>query len=73
MGRQGDDMISDTEIKAKGIQLLGQYLGDVEAARFIALIQQQPFDYTAWHQGLDEDLKIAGISSQAMALRRNRS
>ncbi len=41
-------MISDTEIKVKGVQLLSQYLGDVEAERFIALIQREPFDYTKW-------------------------
>ncbi len=39
-------MITDTEIKTRGIQLLAKYLGDVEAERFIALIQREPFDYT---------------------------
>jgi hypothetical protein len=36
-------MITDTEIKVKGIQLLSQYLGDVEAERFVARIQSRPF------------------------------
>ncbi len=35
-------MITDTEIKSKGIQLLARHLGDVEAERFIALIQREP-------------------------------
>ena len=43
-------MITDTEIKVKGIQLLSRYLGDVEAERFVALIQREPFDYTKWRQ-----------------------
>ncbi len=62
-------MITDTEIKVKGVQLLFQYLGDVEAERFIALIQREPFDYTKWHQQQEESLSIEEISQQAMALR----
>jgi len=62
-------MITDTEIRLKGIQVLTKYLGDVEAERFIALIQREPFDYTKWRQGLDEDLPIEEISRRAMAAR----
>lgn len=62
-------MISDIEIKLKGIHLLSEYLGDVEAERFISLIQREPFDYTKWRQGLDENLTIEEISQQAMLLR----
>jgi hypothetical protein len=63
-------MITDTEIKLKGIQILAEYLGDVETERFIALIQREPFDYTKWRQGLDEDLTIENISQRAMELRK---
>jgi len=62
-------MMTDTEIRLKGVQVLAEYLGDVEAERFIALIQREPFDYTKWRQGLDEDLSIEDISQKAMALR----
>ena len=62
-------MITDTEIKVKGIQILAQYLGDVEAERFVALIQREPFDYTKWRQEIDEELSIEEISRRAMALR----
>ncbi|MEW5767974.1 MAG: hypothetical protein AB1797_10190 [bacterium] len=62
-------MITDTEIRLKGLQVLTKYLGDIEAERFIALIQREPFDYTKWRQGLDEDLPIGEISRRAMALR----
>jgi hypothetical protein len=62
-------MTTDTEIKTKGIQVLAQYLGDVEAERFIALIQREPFDYTKWHQEMNEDLNIKEISRRAMSLR----
>ena len=62
-------MLTDTEIKVKGIHVLAKYLGDVEAERFIALIQREPFDYTKWRQGMDEELSIEEISRRAMALR----
>ena len=62
-------MITDTEIKITGFQILAKKMGNVEAERFIALIQREPFDYTKWHQNIDEDLTIEEISSKAMKLR----
>ncbi|MDP2647210.1 MAG: hypothetical protein Q8P24_19930 [Desulfobacterales bacterium] len=62
-------MMTDTEIRLKGLQVLAEYMGDVEAERFVALIQREPFDYTKWRQGMDEDLSIEEISKKAMALR----
>ena len=62
-------MITDTEIRLKGLQVLTKYLGDVEAERFIALIQREPFDYTKWRKDLDKDLPIEEISRRAMALK----
>jgi hypothetical protein len=62
-------MMTNTEIRLKGLQILAEYLGDVEAERFIALIQREPFDYTKWRQGMDEDLSIEEISKKAMTLR----
>lgn len=67
--KRGISVITDTEIKMKGIQLLSQHLGDVEAERFIALIQREPFDYTTWRQGMDEELSITEISRRAMSLK----
>ena len=63
-------MLTDTEIESKGIQVLSEYLGDVEAERFISLIQREPFDYTKWRQDLDENLSINEISRNAMLLRK---
>jgi hypothetical protein len=62
-------MITDTEIKVKGVEILAQYMGDVEMERFIALIQREPFDYTQWRQNLDTDETIEEISRKAMMLR----
>ena len=62
-------MITDTEIRLKGLKILAKYLGDVESERFVALIQRETFDYTKWRRGLDENLSIEDISQKAMALR----
>jgi len=62
-------MITDTEIKIKGFQVLAKHLGNVEAERFIALIQREPFDYTKWRHDMDEDLSLQEISQKAMAYR----
>ncbi len=64
-------MMTDTEIRLKGIQILTDYIGDVEAERFVALIQREPFDYTKWRQGIDKDLSVEEISKKAMSLRTN--
>lgn len=66
-------MITDTEIRINGLQLLAKYLGDVEAERFIALIQREPFDYTKWREGLDENLTIEEISRRAMTFKAKRA
>ena len=66
-------MITDTEIRLKGLKILAKYLGDIEAERFVALIQRERFDYTKWRQGLDEDLSVEDISKKAMTLRMKRT
>jgi len=63
-------MMTDTEIRLKGFQVLSAQMGDVEAERFVALIQREPFDYTKWRQDLDGELSIEEISQRAMALRK---
>ena len=63
-------MITDTEIKSRGVQILAEYLGDVEMERFMALIQREPFDYTKWHQEQDDDMSLEELSHQAMMLRK---
>ncbi len=60
-------MITDTEIKLKGLEILSNALGMVEAEKFVALIQREPFDYTEWRkEGLKTDLSIEDISEKAM-------
>ena len=48
-------------------------LGEVDAERFIALIQREPFDYTEWQRLLWEGQSIEEISHKAMELRRKQA
>ena len=59
-----------TGIIGQDAAYLAKHLRDVEAERFIALIQREPFDYTKWRERLDEDLPIETISRKAMELRK---
>lgn len=64
-------MMTDTEVKVKGFEVLSSSLGLVEAERFIALILREPFDYTKWREkGLETDLSIEEISQKAMELQK---
>ena len=65
-------MITDTEIKVKGIKILIEYLGKIEAERFVALIQREPFDYTKWQRELWKDKTVEELSREAMEFRRKK-
>jgi hypothetical protein len=59
-------MITDTEIKAKGIETLINEMGELNAERFITLLLREPFDYTKWQRDLWLDKSIEEISQMAM-------
>ena len=61
-------MITDTEVKIKGVRALTESLGKVGAERFIALIQREPFDYTKWQRTLWEGLSVEEISQKAVRI-----
>ncbi len=63
-------MITDTEIKIKGFQVLLEALGAIEAERFISLIIREPFDYTQWQRSLLADRTVPEISRSAMRFRK---
>ena len=60
-------MKTDSEIKKKGFEVLNNYLGMVEAERFVVLIQRERFDYTKWRGELFEGLTAEEISRKATA------
>jgi hypothetical protein len=64
-------MLTDTELKIKGYEILTKYLGEVEAERFVALIQREAFDYTKWRQeNLPDAESVEELSRMAMKYRK---
>jgi len=51
-------MRTDTVLRCDGMKALVEQLGIVEAERFVALIQREPFDYTEWRQSLFENVPL---------------
>lgn len=62
-------MLTDTEIKKKGFRILIENLGDVDAEKFISLINKEPFDYTQWQSKLWSDQTVNQLSEKAMDYR----
>ncbi len=62
-------MLTDTEIKTTGFRALIAALGDVQAEKFIALIQREPFDYTRWQRTLWPERSVEEISQAAVKQR----
>jgi hypothetical protein len=65
--------ITDTEIKQKGLGALLDALGEVNAERFITLLNRDPFDYTLWQRNIFEDMSVAQVTAKATALRKKTS
>jgi hypothetical protein len=57
-------MKSDLEIRQEGFDILFKYMDNVEAERFIGLINRERFDYTKWRQPLFEDMTIDEIIAE---------
>ena len=62
-------MRTDTEIRKKGLRVLVDNLGDVDAEKFISLIIREPFDYTEWQELLWADQTVEQVSEKAMSYR----
>ena len=64
-------MITDTEVRVRGLHALVEALGTLEAERFITLMLREPFDYTSWQRHFYADKNVDEISKAAMELRRS--
>lgn len=60
-------MISDAEIRANGIKVLIDTMGEVQAERFISLINRESFDYTKWQRNLFEGMTAEDFDKAAQA------
>ena len=63
-------MITDEELKLRGVRALIAALGEVEAERFVSLLTRAPFDYTKWQANLWPDVGVEELSREAMRVRR---
>ena len=63
-------MLTETELKIKGLEILTDALGDVDAEKFISLLLREPFDYTQWQRHLFKDMPIERLSRKAMDRRK---
>lgn len=52
-------------IRSKGMEILVENLGMVEAERFIMLMGKEPFDYTEWQAHLWENRSVDEIHDAA--------
>ena len=59
-------MLSETEIRIKGMKVLTRGMGKVEAERFISLLLREPFDYTKWQRELFDEITVKELSAKAM-------
>jgi hypothetical protein len=58
--------MTDTALVNTGIKVLIENLGNIDAERFISLINKEEiFDYTEWHQTLYEGMTIEEIAARA--------
>ena len=61
------DPQTDEALCARGLALLEDQLGPVQALRFLALISRQPFDYQRWRREQFEGMSLAEILTRARA------
>lgn len=62
-------MKTDSEIRNQGIRVLFRHLGDVDAERFLSLINRERFDYTQWRNQQWNEESVASLAIKARKLR----
>ena len=65
-------MMSDTVLKCRGLDILTEALGLVDAERFVSLISRESFDYTEWQQDLYKDVSLDEFYHNVMNFRENK-
>ncbi|NCQ19314.1 MAG: hypothetical protein GW805_13420 [Ignavibacteria bacterium] len=59
-------METNAIIKINGYKALVKELGEVQAEKFISLVQQEHFDYTEWQKKLWIEESVEATSRKAM-------
>jgi len=65
-------MLTDTVLKRKGLDVLSDALGLVDAERFISLVLREPFDYTEWQRDLYRDVPLDDFCRAVKTFRETR-
>ncbi|MDR2882070.1 MAG: hypothetical protein LBV29_09285 [Azoarcus sp.] len=64
-------METEAVLRQKGMLVLIERLGRVNAERFIALMSRESFDYTEWRHDLFVGQSVREISAAAMEAQQN--
>lgn len=62
--------LQDDVLRARGVSVLDEHLGPVEALRFLALISREPFDYQTWRERHFASTSLSEIATAARQLSR---
>ncbi len=62
-------MKTDVELRSDAMKLLRNYLGLVDAERFLAMVGRGSFDYTRWRQDQWNDMTVTEIAEKARKMR----
>ncbi len=68
--------INDSELLSQGFTMLVKTFGDVNAERFIVLLNRAPHDYTKWreqHMYIGETVRETAARAKAAAARLDKS
>lgn len=60
--------ISDNELTLRGMNLLKDEFGPVDAERFIYVMTKDGFDYTEWQRNLFKGETVRSLGEKMMAL-----
>ena len=66
-------MMADTVLKRRGMDVLSETLGLVDAERFISLILHEPFDYTEWQHDLYKGVSLEEFYRNVKSFEENKN
>ena len=59
-------MLTESVLRGEGMKILIERLGMVEAERFIALMNREPYDYTKWRRDMFDGMSVRELSRLVM-------
>jgi hypothetical protein len=65
-------MYNDFELRMEGFKVLFKALGELNAERFIMLLNRDPFDYTEWRKKLHTTQTVEEIHKEAIQQRKSK-